>query len=235
MSNFKYLNKDKDVFDAEDSEDAHATQKQLDGQLIYYQDQLTNPPENYPIDDKIHALLQIARIQSERYQGQEAWDNAFEAFTLAEQHQLWEAAVEACNTLFLTQGPDALVALGHALWLGITFPVNPELTVAVLQHLVDESPNESDTKAVAATVAHYIAETRSGKDSDLTFFTNQLLASVADNHSHISDQGSFNVWHKAMGLDNPDTFLPKLSGAIDQLIANKWWVDKQKIYTQLDA
>ena len=230
---FKYLNKDKDVFDAEDSEDAQATQKQLESQLNYYQAQLDNPPINQLPKDRINDLLNIARIQTDRYQGQDAWDKAFEAFTLAEQNQLWELAVEACNVLFLTEGPDALVALGHALWLGVTFPINPELTVAVLQHLVDESPSESDTKAIAATVAHYIANTREGKDSDLTFFTNQLLASVADNHSHITDQGSFDVWYKTMNLDNPDVFFPKLSGAINQLIDQKWWVDKQKIQDNL--
>ena len=235
MSDFKYLNKGKDVFDAEEAEDVQATSKQLEAQLNYYQNQLDNLDDDTSTEDKIDILLRIARIQIERYQGADAWDKAFLAFTLAEQHHLWGLAVEACDALFLSEGPDALVALGHALWLSITFPIDPELTVAILQHLVNESPSESDTKAVAATTAHYIAQVRGGKDSDLSLFTNQLLASVADNHSHISDQNSFNVWRKAMNLDNPDIFLPKLSGAIDQLIGDKWWIDKQAIYQKIDA
>lgn len=235
MSNFKYLNKNQDVFDAEEAEDVQATSKQLEAQLNYYQNQLSHLPSDTNIADKIDILLKIARIQIERYQGSDAWDKAFEAFTLAEQNNLWELAVEACDALFLTEGPDALVALGHALWLSITFPIDPELTVASLQHLIDESPSESDTKAVAATTAHYVAQMRAGKDSDLSLFTSQLLASVADNHSHISDQASFDVWRKAMNLDNPDNFLPKLSGAIDQLINDKWWVNKEEIYQKLDA
>jgi hypothetical protein len=48
--------------------------------------------------------------------------------------------------MFLSEGPDALVALGHALWLGVTFPIDPEITVAMLQHLVEESPEEADTR-----------------------------------------------------------------------------------------
>lgn len=231
---FKYLNKGQDVFDAEESTDANATKAQLDAQLEYYQAQLDKPNADMSIEDHIGILIKVARVQTERYQGADAWDKAFKAFTLAEQNQLWEEAVDACVVMFLTEGPDALVAIGHALWLGITFPIDPELTVAVLQHLVDESPSESDTKAVAATTAHYIATTRGAKGNDLTFFTNQLLASVADNHSHISDQASFEVWQKAMKLDNPDDFLPKLSGAIDQLIDGKWWVDKESIYNNID-
>jgi hypothetical protein len=35
-------------------------------------------------------------------------------------------------------------------------------------------------------------------------------------------------------LDKPDVFLKKLSGAIDQLVDEKWWIDKDKIRAKLD-
>jgi 16S rRNA U1498 N3-methylase RsmE len=60
------------------------------------------------------------------------------------------------------------------------------ITVAMLQHLVEESPEEADTRAVAAAAAHYITSVRCGADDELTFFTSQMLASVADKHSHIT-------------------------------------------------
>lgn len=230
---FKYLNKGEDLFDADGQEDLQATTEQLASQLAFYQNKLDNPPKIQTPSEHIADLLQVARIQVERYQGKDAWDKAFVAFGIAEKEGLWELAVESCDVLFLTEGPDALVALGHALWLGITFPIDPELTVAVLQHLVNESPPESDTKAVAAATAHYIATMRC-KDGDLTFFTSQLLASVADNHSNISDQKTFDVWAKVLEIDNPDIFLKKLSGAIDQLIGDKWWFDKEAIYKRIN-
>ncbi|SFV68238.1 hypothetical protein MNB_SUP05-5-995 [hydrothermal vent metagenome] len=227
----KYLNKD-DIFDAEGSEDLTKTSEQLQARVDFYEKQLlTLEPES---EDYIKCLLEIARLQVEQYEGKKAWDNGFKAFDIAIKKHFWELATESCDVMFLSEGPDALVALGHALWLGITFPIDPELTVAMLQHLIDESPKESETRAVAASVALFIATSRAGKDSDLVLFTNQMLAGVADSHSHITDQGSFDVWRKAMELDNIDILLSKLSGAINQLIKENWWVNKDDIYKIID-
>jgi hypothetical protein len=184
----------------------------------------------------VNACLQrlLTFVQVERYKGADAWEKAFTAFNLAQQDELWELAVEACDVMFLSEGPDALVALGHALWLGVTFPIDPEITVAMLQHLVEESPEEADTRAVAAAAAHYITSVRCGADDELTFFTSQMLASVADKHSHITDQSTFDLWRKTLKLDEPEVFLKKLSGAVDQLVDDKWWIDRDKIKAKLD-
>ncbi len=227
----KYLNKE-EIFDAEGVEDLERTPEQLQARIEFYEKKLPTLDKN--TEEYIVCLLEIARLQVEKYDGAKAWDNAFDAFNLSVEQENWLLAVEACDALFLSEGPDALVALGHALWLGITFPIDPELTIAMLQHLIDESPKESDTRAVAASTALFVATVRAGKDSDLAFFANQMLAGVADNHSHITDQGSFDVWRKTLGLDNPDEFLPKLSGAIDQLIDSKWWVDREMLKNKMN-
>jgi hypothetical protein len=231
---FKYLNKDQDIFDGDDGEDVYANEKQLQARLEYFESQLAGLSEGAPTDERIKSLLEIGRIQVERYKGADAWEKAFTAFNLAQEDELWELAVEACDVMFLSEGPDALVALGHALWLGVTFPIDPEITVAMLQHLVEESPEEADTRAVAAAAAHYITSVRCGADDELTFFTSQMLASVADKHSHITDQSTFDLWRKTLKLDEPEVFLKKLSGAVDQLVNDKWWIDRDKIKKKLD-
>lgn len=231
---FKYLNKNQDIFDGEDGEDAYANETQLKARLAYFENQLSTMNEQTDVQEKIKNLLEIGRIQVERYKGADAWEKAFTAFTLAQEHTLWELAVEACDVMFLSEGPDALVALGHALWLGITFPIDPEITVAMLQHLVEESPEEANTRAVAATVAHYVTSMRCGAEDELTFFTSQMLASVADKHSHVSDQSTFDLWRRTLELDKPEIFLKKLSGAIDQLVDGKWWIDRDAIRAQLE-
>ena len=44
-------------------------------------------------------------------------------------------------------------------WLAVPFPeVDPELTVALLQHVVEETPDDSDGGPLAATVAQYIVD-----------------------------------------------------------------------------
>lgn len=231
----KYLNKDQDIFDGDDSEDVYANEERLQTRLKYFETQLTNLSKNVLVEERVKNLLEIGRIQVERYKGADAWDKAFTAFHLAQEDGLWELAVEACDVMFLSEAPDALVALGHALWLGVTFPINPEITVAMLQHLVEESPEEADTRAVAASVANYITSIRCGKEDELTFFTAQMLASVADKHSHVTDQTTFDLWRKTLKLDDPDVLLKKLSGAIDQLVNEKWWIDRDKIKAKLDA
>jgi hypothetical protein len=75
---------------------------------------------------------------------------------------------------------------------------------------------------------------RCGADDELTFFTSQMLASVADKHSHITDQSTFDLWRKTLKLDEPEVFLKKLSGAVDQLVNDKWWIDRDKIKKKLD-
>lgn len=232
---FKYLNKNQDIFDGDDGEDVYANEERLQMRLQYFETQLAGLSDNAPVEQQIKHLLEIGRIQVERYKGADAWDKAFTAFNLAQDDELWELAVEACDVMFLSESPNALVALGHALWLGVTFPINPEITVAMLQHLVEASAEETDTRAVAASVAHYITSIRCGEAHELTFFTAQMLASVADKHSHVTDQTTFDLWRKTLKLDEPEVFLKKLSGAIDQLVDEKWWIDRDKIKAKLDA
>jgi len=232
---FKYLNKDQNIFDGDDGEDVYANEEQLKTRLEYFEKQLSELSDDSPVKERINHLIEIGRIQVERYKGNDAWEKAFTAFDLAQENELWELAVEACDVMFLSEGPEALKALGHALWLGITFPIDAEITVAMLQHLVEESPKESDTRAIASAAAHYITSIRCGKDDDLTFFASQMIASVADDHSHVSDQSTFDLWRKTLQLDKPEVFLKKLSGAIDQLVGDKWWIDRDKIRAKLDA
>jgi hypothetical protein len=123
----KYLNKEQ-IFDAEDGEDLYANEEQLVARLEFFETQRSEQTLETPVEDRINTLLEIARIQVERYKGSDAWEVAMLAFDLAKENELWELATEACDAMFLSEGPDALKALGHALWLGITFPIDPENT-----------------------------------------------------------------------------------------------------------
>ena len=137
--------------------------------------------------------------------------------------------------MFLSDQPESLAALGQGIWLAVTFPVDPELTVAMLQHVVDETPPDSDGAAVAATVAHYIVDLRAeGRvREDLMFYTNQLLATVARRHSEVKDQGAFSQWFKKLELEDPAKFLPRLRNVVDVLVQDEWWIDRDAIRAKL--
>ncbi|KAF0205554.1 MAG: hypothetical protein FD173_895 [Gallionellaceae bacterium] len=68
--------------------------------------------------------------------------------------------MKTCDVLFQSRQPDSLAALSMGIWLSVTFPVDPELTVAMLIHVVDETPNDSDGAAVAAITARYVVDLR---------------------------------------------------------------------------
>ena len=100
------------------------------------------------------------QTQVELGQGKAAWGHAQAAFNVYLNQQNWELAAARCDTLFRCNLDNALIALGHGLWLSITFPVEVTLTISQLQHVIDETPEEFDGAAVAAAMAAYINEIR---------------------------------------------------------------------------
>jgi len=88
--------------------------------------------------------------------------------------------------------------------IAITYPVPAQLTVAMLQHIVDETPDDSDGAAVAAMAANYIADVRTeGKEKEsLTFFTKQILAGVAKRHRNIEEPEMINTWIEILELND---------------------------------
>ncbi len=226
---FKFLNKGQDLFDADGAEDLILTPAELTKKIAYFEKKLINLSADADIIQRIDLLLEIASINVEQYQGKKAWDTATKAFDFAILNCKWELATKACNIMFLSESPDALKALGHAIWLGVSCPIDCEITVAVLQHLIDESPREADTRAIAAATAQYISVTRCGENNDITFFTEQMLAGVAKAHSKIDNQRSFDLWRKTLELNKPEIFLKKLAIIIDNLVSGGWWFDRNTI------
>jgi len=232
----KYLKEDSSISDADSAEDSAQSSALLEGQLADLRQQLLELPPNYDPLSRADLLLQTGRTLIRLEKNQDAWDAAREAFDTYAAREAWEGAVKACDILFLSDQAESLPALGQGIWLAVTFPMDPELTVAMLQHVIDETPPDSDGAAVAATVAHYIVDLRApeGKERDnLFFYTNQLLASVARRHSNVLDQAAFEKWLKKLELDDPARFLPRLRNVVDVLVQDEWWIDRQAITEKL--
>lgn len=179
--------------------------------------------------------LDVAEMLNALERRQEAWDIAHEAFFTCMQHEAWADAVEACDVLFQAQQPDSLAALGMGIWLAVTFPVDPELTVAMLIHVVDETPNDSDGAAVAAMVARYVVDLRADDDKheSLSFLVNNLIAMVAQRHSNVQDQEGLDRWLNHLQLRDPQIFLPRLAAVLDAIVGDKWWFDRDVLRSRL--
>ena len=208
-----------------------ADTQSIEAQLKLYQQHLQELPASATLVDRGRVQLDIAETLLALERMDEAWSTAREALDIFMKEQQWQDAVESYNVLFQCEQPASLAALGQGVWLAVTFPIEPDTTVAMLNHIIDETPDDSDGAAVAAMVAHYIADIRASDDKheSLTFLTTNVLARVAKRHSQITSQEEMQAWIEKLHLDKPEEFLPRLSTVIDVLVQDEWWFDRDAI------
>ena len=221
--------------DADSGDEEVVSEEKLQQELAAAQRELIELPAGYAPIQKAEIQNRIAEILIDLRQTEAAFDTAREAFDTFVAAEQWEGAVQACNIMFMADQPWSLAALGQGVWLAVTFPIDPELSVAVLQHIIDETPTDSDGAAVAAAVAHYVVDLRAeGKQRDnLMLFTNHMMGTVARRHSDVQKQEQFDFWMEKMELTEPAKFLPRLRNVVDVLVQEDWWIDREAIWATL--
>lgn len=179
--------------------------------------------------------LQQARTLVSLSRSEEAWQLARDAFDTFIQDENFEAAADCCDVLFRAEQPESLSALGQGIWLAVTYPIDIELAIELLSHVVEETPDEADGAAVAATTALFLADIRAeGSQRDnLTFFASQQLADVARRHSDVNSQEAFDLWRDRLELREPDKFLVRLRNVVDVLVQDDWWFDRDALQSKL--
>lgn len=221
--------------DMECASDAEGSEASIRNELFALQDRLRELPAD--ADDKLRAslMLDIASLQLQMGQQDEAWDNGHAAFRMGVANEDWESTAQACEIIFSADKADTLPALGMGVWLGVTYPIDPQVSIALLEHIVDETPSDSDGGAVAAAAAYYLAELRGEGQArdDLTFYASQLLARVARRHSNVEGQDMFNAWIERLELNDPAKFLPRLRNVVDVLVQDDWWFDRDALQARL--
>jgi hypothetical protein len=179
--------------------------------------------------------LQMARTLVGLGRGDEAWPTGREVLDVLLANEDFESAADACDVLFQAEQPESLCALGQGIWLAVTYPVDPELTVELLTHVVDETPDDADGAAVAATTALFIADMRAegSQRENLMFFATQLLGDVARRHSGVDSQEAFDAWMERLELTEPEKFLVRLRNVVDVLVQDDWWFDREALQEKL--
>jgi len=207
----------------------------LEKQLSLYQQHLAELPATATEIDRARVQLDIAETLVALGRKEEAWSTAREALMVFIDTEQWQEAVESYNVLFQTEQPASLAALGQGVWLAITFPIQPDTTIAMLQHIVEETPDDSDGAAIAAITAHYIADIRAAEDKhhSLTFLTQNIIGQVAKRHSNISTQAELGAWMDKLHLKEPGDFLPRMATVIDVLVQDEWWFDRDGLRNKL--
>lgn len=231
----KFIKEDPSVGGSDSSEDIKEPTQLLERLVADLGRQLVAlSPSSEPLR-RADLLLQLGRALVRLEKNPEAWGMAREAFDLYLAEESWEGAVQCCDILFLADQELSLPALGQGIWLSVTFPVDPELSVALLQHVVDETPPDSDGAAVAAITALYLTDLRvqEARREHLLLFVNQLLATVARRHSGVENQEDFNKWMSHMELNDPALFLPRLRNVVDVLVQDEWWFDRDALQARI--
>lgn len=215
-----------------DSDDAGQSRQYIEEYLATKQAELRALDAGASPVDGAFIKLDIATALVGIHRNDEAWEHARFAFDTFLDAGMWEQAVQCCDVLYQCSQGASLLALGMGVWLAVTFPIDPALTVNMLSYVVDETPGDADGAAVAAVTAHYIADIRaSGKQHEsLTFLTRQQLTRVAEQHAGVKDQESLDRWMQKLQLLEPDVFIPKLGLVIGAIVPHdQWWFDKDVI------
>ena len=214
-----------------------AEEAALESHLEALQEHLQDPKVQADPAQQADAKLQIARTLVELERGGEAWSIGRDAFEVFLEHEDFESAADLCEVLFRAEQTDSLSALGQGIWLAVTYPIDPELSVELLTHVVEETPDDADGAAVAATTALFLSDIRAeGKQRDnLMFFSSQILGRVARRHSEVDSQEAFDLWMERLELKEPDKFLIRLRNVVDVLVQDQWWFDRESLQDRLPS
>ncbi len=203
----------------------------LTERLKLLQQHLDELPANASELDKNRIIMDIAETELALEHKDEAWKLAREAFRIFLQQDAWQEAVEACNVLYQANQPASISALAQGVWLAVSFPVLADTSIAILTHIVDETPDDSDGAAVAAMTACYITDLRADdeKHESLSFLAHNLLGQVALRHSKVNTQEQLDIWIEKLELRDPQVFLPRLSMIINIMVGKEWWFDREEL------
>lgn len=182
--------------------------------------------------------LEIAEIMLEINEAgmqHAVWGLSRDAFKLALGVEAWETAVKACDVLYRVDLPASVPALGNGIWLAVTYPIDPALSILMLNHLIDATPEKADGAAIAAAVAHYLADVRleGEKRESMMFLTSAMLGKVAERHSQVQSQAQMNLWMNRLQLLEPAVFLPRLGQVLEAIVEGQWWYDRELLRSRL--
>lgn len=232
MSKDPGLRPEQGVLDTSTEEEARAF---LQEQLRNLQFELTTIGRDDDPARVAKIRLDIANAELGLEKKEEAWKEAREAFDAFIDQEDWANAIEACDIMYQCEQPSSILALAHGVWLSVTYPVDPEYTINMLNYIIDETPNDSDGAAVAAATAHYIVGVRADdeKHDSLAFLTTNMITKVAQRHSDVKSQDTLDFWIEKMELNDPAKFLPRMSTVVDAIANGRWWFDRDALRDRL--
>lgn len=226
-------NEDKGYFE---TTDAMESREFLAKQVEQAKKKLADLPSVVEPMQRADLLLELASAEIGLSQMSEVWNHAKAAFDTCIANEEWQKAVEACDLLYQTGLPSSIIALGHGVWLSVTYPMEPEYSINMLNYVIDETPDHADGAALAAVTAHFIVDHRceGKKREDLKALTTNMIAKVALRHSKVENQTGLDVWMDKLELRDPDVFLPRMGLVVGAIVGEEnWWFDREELRAKI--
>lgn len=185
--------------------------------------------------EKAQTELDIAECYLGLEQKSDAYIWVNKALPVFKAEKEWAFIIDAGDIIYNCGQQDATVALGNGTWLAMALSTEPNITINLLHYIIEAYPNDADRAAVAAMLAHFVAETRSSDQEreNLSFLTGQIIVNVAEKHYKINDQEALNTWITTHKLDDINHLLQKLDLILIDMTNNQWWYDKDQIHAEL--
>lgn len=219
-----------------ETSDAKESREFLAAKVIELSEKLEKLPAVVEPMERAKLLLDLANAELGMTQMSDVWNHAKAAFDVCIAHEEWQLAVEACDMLYQTELPSSIVALGHGVWLSVTYPVEPEYSINMLNNVINETTDDADGAALAAITAHFIVDQRTEgkKRDDLKVLTSNMLAKVALRHSKVETQTGLDVWMDKLELRDPDVFLPRMGMVVGAIVGeDNWWFDRAALKAKI--
>ncbi len=219
-----------------ETSDAKESREFLAAKVVELTEQLEKLPAVVEPMERARLLLDLANAELGMTQMSDVWNHAKAAFDVCIAHEEWQLAIEACDMLYQTELPSSIVALGHGVWLSVTYPVEPEYSINMLNNVITETTDDADGAALAAITAHFIVDQRTEgkKRDDLKVLTSNMLAKVALRHSKVETQIGLDVWMDKLDLRDPDVFLPRMGMVVGAIVGeDNWWFDRAALKAKI--
>ena len=218
-----------------ESSDDEQAKDFLRERLANLKQQINGLPADADATERARLQLDMANALLGLEQKEEAWNEARQSFDVFIENERWPDAVEACDIMYQTEQPASIIALAHGVWLSVTYPIDPEHSIVMLNYVVDETPDDSDGAAVAAATAHYLVGLRASDEQhdSLSFLTTNLIARVGQRHGDVKSQEALDFWMEKMELDDPQIFLPRMGTVLNAIVQDQWWIDRDALREKL--
>nr|CRH07575.1 conserved protein of unknown function [Candidatus Magnetococcus massalia] len=167
---------------------------------------------------------------------EESWRRLRQKVETCNSKRDWSGALDALIEMSNNdRHPEAFLARLQASWLVVKIPAPVTHVVIVLFNLLTALESGHPASGPLAALANLMAlhRTPDHPERDLAQMQAQQMWDIAARNLGIQPGAPFETWANNHGLDNPDFFVPRIMGMLEQMEERPWWIDREAVIEDL--